>query len=42
MMIMTMCTIDTQDDLEPDTDLTVDRAGDGDPTNDIGDWTTTY
>ncbi|KAA1246492.1 FKBP-type peptidyl-prolyl cis-trans isomerase [Aquimarina sp. RZ0] len=25
------------EDLEPDTDLTVDRDGDGDPTNDIGD-----
>ena len=25
------------EDLEPDADLTVDRDGDGDPTNDIGD-----
>ena len=25
------------EDLEPDTDVTVDRDGDGDPTNDIGD-----
>ena len=25
------------EDLEPDSDLTVDRDGDADPTNDIGD-----
>lgn len=30
-------TLTIHEDLEPDTDLTVDRDGDGDPTNDIGD-----
>ena len=29
--------LSVDEDLEPDSDLTVDRDGDGDPTNDIGD-----